>query len=184
MHTKAIFRTWIPFAVLITIVCGLVYASVQQVLRQAADDPQIQMAEDTARALDSGSSPEAVLPAGQVEVSRSLAPFVVVYDQSGQPTAASGMLNGKPPRPPQGVLDYAGQNGMNRVTWQPQEGVRIASVVVPYEGGFVLAGRSLREAEKREIQARGFAAAAWALGLLASLAAVVFGETALAGTPM
>jgi hypothetical protein len=131
MQIKAILRTWLPFAVLITIVCGLVYDSVQQMLQQEADDPRIQMAEDTARALDGGTPPEAALPAGQVDVNRSLASFVVVYDRSGQPTAASGLLNGDTPRPPQGVLDHAGQNGMNRVTWQPQQGARIASVVVP-----------------------------------------------------
>jgi hypothetical protein len=38
--------------------------------------------------------------------------------------------------------------------------------------------------EKREIQARGFAASAWAAGLPAPLAAVAFGEAALAGAPM
>jgi hypothetical protein len=59
--------------------------------------------------------------------------------------------------------------------------VRIAAVIVPYDGGFVLAGRSLREVEKRELQVQGFAAAAWIAGLLASLAAVAFGESILAG---
>jgi hypothetical protein len=34
-----------------------------------------------------------------------------------------------------GALDYARQNGQNRVTWQPEAGVRMATVVVPYNSG-------------------------------------------------
>jgi hypothetical protein len=46
-----------------------------------------------------------------------------------------------------GVLDYMRQHGEERVTWQPEKGVRMATVVVRYDKGFVLAGRSLREME-------------------------------------
>jgi hypothetical protein len=48
---------YVPVAVLATLCCGLVYALVQQDLRQSANDPQIQMAQDAARALDSGARP-------------------------------------------------------------------------------------------------------------------------------
>jgi hypothetical protein len=44
------FLRWLPLAVAITILAGLVYATVQQSLRQGANDPQIQLAEDTAAA--------------------------------------------------------------------------------------------------------------------------------------
>jgi len=36
------------------------------------------------------------------------------------------------------------------VTWQPNADVRIASVVLPYNNGFVMAGRNMREVEQRE----------------------------------
>jgi hypothetical protein len=61
------------------------------------------------------------------------------------------------------------------VTWQPQSGVRIAAVVVPWQGGTVLAGRSLAQVEIREDNALLIVLAAWLAMLvaltLASLAA-------------
>ena len=41
----------------------------------------------------------------------------------------------------------------NVVTWQPREGVRVATVTARWGGGTVMAGRSLREVERREDQA-------------------------------
>jgi hypothetical protein len=180
MRLRNILRIWLPFAIVTTAFSGLVYVSVQQSLRQSANDPQIQMAEDAARALQNGAGIESVIPAGQVDINHSLAPFLVVYDSAGKPQAASGRLDGGLPEIPTGVLEYARANGQNRVSWQPREDVRVAAVVFPYDGGFVLAGRSLREVEKRELQVQGFAGAVWALTLLASLAAIAFGEMALA----
>ena len=78
-----IIRAWLPLAVLATAFCGLAYVTVQQALRQDANDPQIQMAEDTAAALDKGAGSDAVLPAQHVELASSLAPFVILYDASG-----------------------------------------------------------------------------------------------------
>ena len=43
------------------------------------------------------------------------------------------------------------RRGEDRLTWQPEPGVRSATVVVHYQGaqaGFVMAGRSLREVGK------------------------------------
>jgi hypothetical protein len=54
------------------------------------------------------------------------------------------------------VFDNAREKGENRITWEPKEGVRIAAVIKRFEGktastsGFVLAGRSLDEVEKRQ----------------------------------
>ena len=43
---KSILVVWLAIAAATTVVCGLVYLSVQQVMRQSANDPQIQIAED------------------------------------------------------------------------------------------------------------------------------------------
>jgi hypothetical protein len=43
-----ILRAWLPIAVVTAAFCGLAYLTVQQSLRQGANDPQIQMAEDAA----------------------------------------------------------------------------------------------------------------------------------------
>lgn len=177
--SRQIMRHWLPLAVVITLLCGLVYLVGQQSLRQTANDPQIQMAEDAAAALTSGAAPESVLPAGQVEISSSLAPFLVVYDDAGQPLAASGVLHGETPLLPSGVFDYTRQNGEDRISWQPETGVRMAAVVVAYSGtqmGFVLAGRSLREVEKRESMVEQVTGLAWLASLVVSFIVVTASE--------
>jgi hypothetical protein len=141
-----------------------------QLLRLQANDPQVQLAEDAARALAAGADPKSVLPPGpEVDVARSLAPFVVVYDAAGAPIASSGRLHGAAPRLPGGVLEHARAQGGHRLSWQPEVGVRQALVVVPLRAaeapGFVVAGRSLREVEARKRQALDFLLLLWALGL-------------------
>jgi hypothetical protein len=179
---KNVLRVWLPLAVVITAMCGLVYLSVQQSLRMGANDPQIQMAEDAAAALTRGARVESVLPTGQVDIASSLATFMIIFDDSGKPIASSALLHDQIPTYPAGVLDYVRKNGEDRVTWQPETGVRIASVVVSFSGtgkGFVMTGRSLREVEKREDQAQTEAGLAWIVTMLASLIVVVFRETFL-----
>lgn len=176
---KTIFKVWLPFVVVITAFCALVYASVQQAYRQGANDPQIQMAWDAAYALDHGKTIEEVVPAEGIDMDRSLAPFYIIYNSAEQPVAASGSLNDSLQTVPQGVLGYAKENGENRLTWQPQPGTRIAAVIVPYKDGFVLAGRNLREVEVREAQVTTFAGITWALALIATLIVIAFGEFAL-----
>lgn len=181
MKLKNILRIWLPIAVVTTAFSMLAYTTVQQSLRQGLNDPQIQMAEDAAYALNNGATIDSVMSGDQIEMSHSLAPFLIVYDSSQKPVAGSGVLNGELPSLPDGVLDYTKQNGEDRVSWQPNNDTRIAVVIVPYNNGYVLAGRNMREVEKRELQTEGFAAATWALTLFASLAAIAFGEIALAG---
>ena len=176
MKIKNIFRTWLPFAVAITAFCMLTYSAVQQNYRQEANDPQIQMAEDAAAALKPGVQVESVIPAWKVDMAASLAPFIVVYDSEGRPVAGSGLLDGQLPDYPLGALRAADQSGQNRVTWQPNDSVRIASVVVPFDGGYVMAGRNMREIEIREDQTFQFASMTWGLALLATLAVIAFGE--------
>jgi hypothetical protein len=107
------------------------------------------MAEDAASALNSGESVTSIVPATKVEISSSLSPFLIVFDDSGRVVASSATLHGAVPVFPSGVLDYTRLRGEDRVTWQPENGVRMATVVARYDKGFVLAGRSLREVEIR-----------------------------------
>jgi hypothetical protein len=179
VRLKNTLRVWLPLAVVVSAFCALAYMTVQQSLRQGANDPQIQMAKDAAAALDNGASLEAVVPKQRVEFSTSLAPFLLVYDANGKALAASGVLDGQVPDYPMGALEAARQSGENRVTWQPQGGVRIASVAVPFKDGTVVAGRSLREVEKREAQTQTIAFAVWVLTLVAVFAVTLLGEFAL-----
>jgi hypothetical protein len=82
-HIKNIYKYWLPIFFTVTGVCGLVYLTTQQVLRMNANDPQIQMAEDAAAALDAGETPAALLPEDIVDIATSLAPFLVIFDDQG-----------------------------------------------------------------------------------------------------
>jgi len=177
---KTIFKIWLPFAVVISAFCALVYSSVQHAYRQGANDPQIQMAEDAANALIDGQSMDAIMPASKVSVTKSLAPFLHCYDSAGGVIGSSVALDGQTPELPLGVLDSTRQMGENRLTWQPREGVRIAAVIVSYKDGFVLAGRNLREVEIREAQVTQFAGLTWLLALVTTLIVIAFGEFFLA----
>lgn len=149
------------------------YAIPQQVLRLGANDPQIQMATDMASILDrsgvtDGLHQGALQNSGAVvDLSRSLSPFLIVYNDQGQPVGANAQLDGKTPTPPAGVFAYTRSHGEDRITWEPIPGshaVRIAAIVVRVEGnqpGFVLAGRSMREVEDRIEQVRQMAGLTW-----------------------
>jgi hypothetical protein len=167
---------YLPLAVLAAGMAGTVYLVAQQGLRSAADSPQLQLAEDAARALETGTPPSVVTGPATVDARVSLAPFVVVFDGDGKPLASSGLLDGAPPAPPKGVLDHATMGQPNRVTWQPADGVRIATVTVRWSGGTVMAGRSLREVERQEDQALLLAGA----GLGATLVALAIACLAVA----
>jgi hypothetical protein len=175
-------KQWLPIAGAVVALCFLVYAAVQQALRESANDPQIQMAEDAANAFAAGTVPQSLAPAATIDIGRSLAPFLIFYDDSGKVLASSASLHGELPSPPHGVFEYVRQHSEERVTWQPEPGVRIASVIVRVNGpqyGFVLAGRSLREVEKREARLMTQAGAGLLFTLGISLAFVGFKESQL-----
>ena len=176
---RKVFEHWLPLVAVVTILCALIYLVNQQALRMSANDPQIQLAEDDAAALAGGANAQSLLPANPIDVATSLAPFIIIYTDAGQPSASSGLLHGKIPTLPAGVLDYVRKNGEDRVTWQPESGVRIAAVVVRVNGinpGFVLSGRSLHETEKSVDQLTLLVGVAWLAAIAASLVLVVFCE--------
>jgi hypothetical protein len=164
----------LPAAVVLTVAAGLTVAAVQQDLRIGANDLPQQLAEDGARALDGGASPASVTGAGTVPVDTSLAPFLAVYDTTGTLLATDGSLDGGPPTIPTGVLQAAKATGRDSVTWQPRPGVRVAVVAVPWQGGTVASGQSMRVVESRIDAIQGLVLAGWAAGLAAlSVAAAV-----------
>lgn len=161
---------------IVTLLCGLIYTSVQQDIRQSANDPQIQMAETTASALATGVAYPSVLPMGTIDIATSLVPYIILFDDAGQPVAASGLLKGKIPELPVGVFERA-RTEEHRFTWQPQEGVRSAVVLRHYDGphpGFVLAGKSLRDVEDRQSQLIVAVGIGWVASLVMVLGASLF----------
>ncbi|MEO6513321.1 MAG: hypothetical protein ABIO22_01495 [Candidatus Saccharimonadales bacterium] len=172
-------KRYIPFGVVVvilTILFGTAYGIGQQILRLSANDPQIQLAHEVATQLDQGARAEDVVGAYKVNLAQSLASFVVVYDKSGNPVAGTGYLDGTRPKIPVGVLKAADNHGDNRVTWQPKDGVRIASVSVSAKNYYVLAGRSLREVESREQKIFQIALSGWVASLLITIMAFIARE--------
>ncbi len=169
---RSTLKIWLPLAAAISVMAGLVYISVQQAYRSGANDPQIQMAEDAASALADRQTAQALVPAGKVNIARSLAPFMTVYDANGKVLASNAVLNGQTPALPDGVLDYTRQHGEDRISYQPEPEARSAVVIAAANGGqagFVMVGRSLREVEKRINQLTLTTGALWAEAMAVSL---------------
>lgn len=69
--------SWLPLAAAIVVMSGLIYVAVQQNYRMSANDPQIQVAEDIAAAIDQGTPPDSIVsPNPTVDLSSTLATFV------------------------------------------------------------------------------------------------------------
>jgi hypothetical protein len=182
-------RIWLPLALAVTATCGLVAVTVQQNYRAGLNDPQIQLARDAAALLDSGAEPASVVNSPTVDAERSLAPFVIVYSPSNAVLASGATLGGATPTPPRGVLQAArsgagkgriagltgnARPGENRVTWQPRDGVRLASVGVAAKSGVVvLAARNMSEVEGRESDLMTLVALGWLAAVGGALAAAV-----------
>jgi len=158
-------------AVIITLIMGFAYLIGQQVLRMSANDPQVEISESVVEALSQGQDPQAFSSLNATDMATSLAPFVIVYDAEGKAIAGTSQLDGQTPAPPKGVFDFAKAKGENRLTWKPKEGVRIAAIIKPYGGekpGFALAGKSLRETEKRTRNLLNLSLISWGTTLLIS----------------
>jgi hypothetical protein len=164
---------WVPLAVAVTGLAALVYGAVQQDLRQSANDPQAQLAEDAAARLDAGAAPDEVVPTGTVDMAVSLAPYVIVFDANARQVASSAQLHGSAPPFPASVMDAVRARGAEAITWQPESGVRSAVVVEPWRGGFVVAGRSLRLIEEREDHILLLSGGMWLLTLAATACAAL-----------
>ena len=182
-------RIWIPIAIAVTGMAAVSLGTVQQVYRQSLNDPQVQIAEDMATALDNGANPTALIASStKIDIATSLRTYTVIYDKDLVPLAWNGELNGEPPIPPRGVFEEAkGPSGTglgeNRVTWQPEEAVRSAIVVVHVleTDGFVLSGRNMRETEDRIWQMQVLIGAVWLLTLALTLIATWLGARVAAG---
>jgi hypothetical protein len=148
-------------AIVVTGILFTLYVTVQQVHRTAADDPQLQMARDIDARISEGRSIEGLFPPDTVEISRSLGTFVTLFNEAGKPIRSTGLLNGRLPQLPAGVFDFSRKNKEDVFTWQPEPGVRMATVVVSTAKGFVAVGRSLREVEIRESHLTSMVLMAW-----------------------
>lgn len=177
---RLVFLRWLPFAGLASALCLLIYVSAQQTGRQMANDPQLQIARDARAALTAGQPLNALIPQTQTELSTSLSPFITAVADDGSVIASSARLHGQLRSVPEGVLKSVKSNGEERVTWQPEAGVRMATVVVRNpgaSGGFIVVGRSLSETESRIQKLGSLLLLGWAATLIGVLILVTFSES-------
>lgn len=176
-----ILKVWLPLFFVATVLAGTILAVVQQQYRQSANDPQISIAEDVKVAFDS-KKPTTILDTlpKNVDIFNSLSPFVILYNgKSGDEHALGGNVafEARPNETefdlPKGVFDWVRSHGEDRITWQPKSGVRIAAVILPLNNGdYVLAGRNMREIEKREQMLNLEVMMGWAVAVFGSLVVI------------
>jgi len=155
-------------ACLVTVLCLVVYAAVQQTYRTAANDPQVQLATEIKNRLEQSESILPIFPSDTISLTRGLSVFAALYNADGQPISSSGFLHGQMPRLPAGVFEVTKTKGENRVTWQPEPGVRMAMVLLKINTAtvqFVAVGRSLQEIELRENNLLVMVLAGWIICL-------------------
>ena len=158
---KRVLNVWVLAVILITAFYFTIYATVQQTYRMGANDPQIQISEDTASIFTGSTEAQSLVPTEKIDVKTSLSTFGIIYDTSGKVLASSADLNGKTPDLPAGAIDKARIADQNRITWQPEKGVRLAVVITKAQKGYVLIGRNMREVEKRITNLGYMVLAAW-----------------------
>jgi hypothetical protein len=134
--------------VVATILFGTIYVVAAQLDRLSANDAPLRLASQVAAELREGQT-TTVNAQPHVDLSRSLAVFVVVEDAQGQASDGSGFLDGSLVSLPTGVLASAAKSGQDNVTWQPAAGLRFATVTVKVGDQFVSAGQSLKPSEGR-----------------------------------
>lgn len=173
----------VPLMVAVTCAEGLAYANAEQMLRQGANEPQVQLAESIAAEIGSGAPPQAFVQGGAAPLETSQTPFILIADASGKTLGATGSVAGALPTLPAGVFgahkDSFGTND-NRITWQPAKNIREALVITPFTSGsttgYVAVGRSLRETENQESRLTERTMLGW----LASMAAILIASVAAA----
>jgi hypothetical protein len=147
-------KSWLPLAVVATFAAGVAYVAAHQVLRQSANDPQIQQAEDWADQIVGGTDPNRLQLGPFIDPTHSLANFGIVYDQDGN-IVASSVSAPSTMKQPSGVFDSvdAASNNESRYTWQPASAERYAAVIkranLQNKSYYVLAARNLRLVEQR-----------------------------------
>jgi hypothetical protein len=151
--------------IVVTILFGTVYVVAQQLDRLSANDAPLRLASQVGAELRAGES--TTLDAqSHVDLSRSLAAFVVVEDAQGNPSAGSGFLHGSLISLPTGVLASAAASGQDNVTWEPESGLRFATVTLRVGDQFVSAGQSLKPSENRDGTIRLLVELAWLVSIL------------------
>ena len=167
---------WVPLAAALTCAAVLSYGAGQQLNRQGLNDPQIQMVRDAANEMESGrlQPPDIVKALPHIDITKSLSPFIAIYDESGNLLDSSGVRGTNKITPPIGLFEEVQKRGEYLVSWQPTPTERYAIVLkrMNIESGWVVvAGRSMSVAEDRTQHLGSLVVAGWLVSLVITLIA-------------
>lgn len=165
---------WVVGGIVLSFAVGSLYLVAQQLDRGGADDQPERLATQLA-SVTTIPSPD---PSELVDLAASEAVFYVVYDTQGTALSGTGELHGALAEVPTGVITAAVENGRNAVTWQPEHGLRFATVSVSGGDRVILAGQSLAPSEARTDQLGALLLLAWAIGMLVLGAGAVLASRA------
>jgi hypothetical protein len=150
LWARAEFRMWLAVVGSASLVLGAAYLMVQQSTRLGANDQPIVNLQVAKNKLNFGIDPKDVVPQPMSDLAYDSVPFIMIADNSGSLVTTSALMNGNTPSlPPSGVFDYTIVHGPDRITWQPAENIRLATIVEKYANGYIVSGQSLKEPEKR-----------------------------------
>jgi len=156
---------WVAAALIVTIVFGSVYLTLQHIGRQEVNDAPAAAA--AAQVQNIGSEP---VTGPRLEPTPGRGIFVIVYGEDNKPVSTTVTLHGDVPDLPAGVLDTTRTAGADAVTWQPEPGLRMAVVTRQVSGKVVVAGQSLTPFENMDRWTQFVLTAGW-LGSMLVLAA-------------
>lgn len=163
-------RVWLAVIGTSTLVLGSAYAMVQQSTRLSADDQPIIMGETIVRELNTGAEAADTVPQMKTDLREDHTVFAIVTDNDQHVIASSAQLDGKTPLPPSGTFAFTRINNTDHFTWQPDSGVRLATRMFRYgtdtNGGYVITGQSLEQAENKISIYTVLAISAWVAVLI------------------
>ncbi len=187
MQSNVFFRTWLSYAITITVMAGMAYGVGQFILRSSANDPQLQIARDVAQQISCVGGklePARFATEDKVLMRDSLSSFLMIFDSDNKVLVSNGEINADPTdvkimsdvSVPVEVLEYARQHLEHRVTLQATPKVRLAAVFVQspvcgpgaIDSRVVMVARNLNEVESRIQSTMLFVGAAWLVGLIAT----------------
>lgn len=163
------FYLWIFTIFLIGLPIMTSYVFVQQEGRSSINIPLLQLAQNVESDLQSGVMPDEILKGKRIDLSVDQSPFITLYSLDKKVLGSSQHLSGETLSLPSGVLDNARIKGQARVTWQPKDNLRFASITdfIP-TFGYVSVAQSLQETESRATRGMWIALAALGLGAFVS----------------
>lgn len=158
---------------------GLLALTFQHSLRLAANDPQIELAEDISLRLARGADPQTILTQPAINLRTSVSTYVMVFNRVQEPVVVTALLDNQEVKPPVELFNLTEKNGQTRFTWQPAPGVKSAVVMQYFDDqqtGYLLVGRSLRETDYRITEITQTIMAGWLMIMALSLVCTIVME--------